>query len=673
MINMDKFTRKSIKVIDTAIKSASQMGHTYVGSEHILYAILNEGTSDAAKILVINGMDEETLYNEIIHMIGQGNPSCLNQRYFTTALKKILEGSYNIAAADNKKQASPEHILISIINDDSCSGSMLMKKMNINIIGICSKLNSIMSGEARNELNITMKPKASQFPNLFKYGQNLTDIAAVKKHDPLIGRRREVERVLQVLSRRKKNNPCLIGEAGVGKTAIVEGVAELFVRNLVPDTLKNRYIFSLDFTSLLSGAKYRGDFEERIKACIDEAIGAGNIILFIDELHTIVGAGAAEGAIDAANIMKPQLARGELQIIGATTFEEYRKTIESDSSLERLFQPIYVNAPDTEKCVEIIRGIKNKYEAFHSVVINDEIIRLAVKLSSQYITERFLPDKAIDLIDEACAKAKLRKNTSKINSETELISLKDSDIRLTDIGKYLGGKDSIEVIDEDDLLSVVSVKTRIPLNKITIDETRLSEKIVGHDEAVRKISNAIFRSKSGLRDISRPTASFLFAGPTGVGKTELAKSLAELLFGSDKKLIRIDMSEYMEKHSVSKLIGAPPGYAGYDDNGSNICEKIRRSPYSLVLFDEIEKADREVLNILLQILDDGILTDSTMRKVSFRNCIIIMTSNVGAELITGKSALGFTENARNSNVEGLTNAIKSRFSPEFINRIDDII
>ncbi|MCD7891804.1 MAG: ATP-dependent Clp protease ATP-binding subunit [Ruminococcus sp.] len=379
--------------------------------------------------------------------------------------------------------------------------------------------------------------------------------------------------------------------------------------------------------------------------------------------------------------MKPQLARGELQIIGTTTFEEYRKTIEKDSALERRFQSIYVNEPDTEKCVEIIRGIKNKYEAFHSVVINDEIIRLAVKLSSQYITERFLPDKAIDLIDEACAKAKLRKNTSKINSETELISLKDSDIRLTDIGKYLGGKDSIEVIDEDDLLSVVSVKTGIPLNKITIEETkdlsmlekRLSEKIVGHDEAVRKISNAIFRSKSGLRDTSRPTASFLFAGPTGVGKTELAKSLAELLFGSDKKLIRIDISEYMEKHSVSKLIGAPPGYAGYDDNGSNICEKIRRSPYSLVLFDEIEKADREVLNILLQILDDGILTDSTMRKVSFRNCIIIMTSNVGAELITCKFALGFTENASNSNVEGLTNAIKSRFSPEFINRIDDII
>lgn len=401
----------------------------------------------------------------------------------------------------------------------------------------------------------------------------------------------------------QKNNPCLIGEAGFGKTAIVEGVAELFVRNLVPDTLKNRYIFSLDFTLLLSGSKYRGDFEERIKACIDEAIGAGNIILFIDELHTIVGAGVAEGAIDAANIMKPQLARGELQIIGATTFEEYRKTIEKDSALERRFQPIYVNEPDTEKCVEIIRGIKNKYEAFHSVVINDEIIRLAVKLSSQYITERFLPDKAIDLIDEACAKAKLRKNTSKINSETELISLKDSDIRLTDIGKYLSGKDSIEVIDEDDLLSVVSVKTGIPLNKITIEETndlsmlekRLSEKIIGHDEAVRKISNAIFRSKSGLRDTSRPTASFLFAGPTGVGKTELAKSLAELLFGSDKKLIRIDMSEYMEKHSVSKLIGAPPGYAGYDDNGSNICEKIRRSPYSLVLFDEIEKADREVL------------------------------------------------------------------------------
>jgi len=681
MINTDKFTRKSLKIIDNAIKAASSMGHTYVGSEHILYALLNDGSSNAAKLLSINGMDSEMLYNEIIHMVGQGNPSALNQRYFTTALKKILESSYTTAVSDNKKQATPEHILISIINDSSCSGSTLMKKMNINIIGISSNLNRMMSKEVQSELSAAFKPKASQFPNLFKYGQNLTDMAIAKKHDPLIGRNKEVEHVLQVLSRRTKNNPCLIGEAGVGKTAIVEGVADLFIRNLVPDSLKNKYIFALDFTSLLSGAKYRGDFEERIKACIDETISAGNIILFIDELHTIVGAGAAEGAIDAANIMKPQLARGELQIIGATTFEEYRKTIEKDSALERRFQPIHVNEPDIEKCIEIIKGVKSKYEDFHSVIINDKIIETAVKLSSQYITERFLPDKAIDLIDEACARTKIRMNSHTVSHETDVIYFKDSSLKLSDIGGYLSGSGKSAEITEEDILSVVSIKTGIPLNKITLKETkdlnmleqRLMEKVVGHDEAVKKIANAIFRSKSGLRDTSRPTASFLFAGPTGVGKTELAKSLSEILFGSEKNLIRIDMSEYMEKHSVSKIIGAPPGYAGYDENGSNICEKIRRNPYSLILFDEIEKADREVLNILLQILDDGVLTDSSMRKVSFRNCIIIMTSNVGAELITGRASLGFTESPKNSVSLSVIKAVKSRFSPEFINRIDDII
>ena len=681
MINTDKFTRRSLKIIDAAVKTASEMGHTYVGSEHLLYSILSEGMTNAARLLMINGMDAEMLYSEIIQMVGQGNPSALTHSCMTTALKKILEGAYITAVADKKKQASPEHLLYSLIKDESCSGSALMKKMNISIQAVYSELSVMMSKEVQETFSVSFKPKASKYPNLFKYGRNLTDIAAVRRNDPLIGRNREVERVLQVLSRRTKNNPCLIGEAGVGKTAIAEGVAELFVRNLVPDTLRNKYIFALDFTSLLSGAKYRGDFEERIKACIDETISAGNIILFIDEVHTIVGAGAAEGAIDAANILKPQIARGELQIIGATTFEEYRKTIEKDAALERRFQPINVSEPDEEKCVEIITGIKSRYEDFHSVKIPDEIVRLSVRLSSQYINDRFLPDKAIDVIDEACAKAKIRMSVSALAEESQFIDMTSGAIRLSEIGKLVNGTSDDTTLSEEDVRSVISVKTGIPLSRISSEELndlnklreRLSEKIVGHEDAVRRVANAVMRSRSGLRDMSRPTASFLFAGPTGVGKTELAKALAELLFGTERSMIRLDMSEFMEKHSVSKLIGAPPGYAGYDDASGNICEKVRRNPYSLILFDEIEKADKEVLNILLQILDDGILTDSSMRTVSFRNCIIIMTSNAGAQELSSRGSLGFNQDTGAADNERVTEAIRRRFSPEFVNRIDDIV
>lgn len=680
MINTEKFTKKSLRIIDSAIKAASELGHTYVGSEHILYAIVNDGTTKAAEVLSDGGIESERLLSEIIQLVGRGIPSILNQRYFTTAVKKILENSYEIALTDNKRQSAPEHILISIIRDSSCSACTIMKKISGNLTGICSNLNSLTTSDIQEELYESLRPKASHLPNLFKYGKNMTDITVVKKNDPLIGRKKEVERVLQVLSRRNKNNPCLIGEAGVGKTAIVEGVAELFVRNLVPDSLKNKFIFSLDFTSLLSGAKYRGDFEERIKACMDEAVNAGNIILFIDELHTIVGAGAAEGAIDAANIMKPQLARGELQIIGATTFEEYSKTIEKDSALERRFQPVQVNEPSIEKCIEIIKGIKNNYESFHGVEISDKIIKQAVNMSVRYITERFLPDKAIDVLDEACACAKLRCSYGYIHKETELIKLDKTNTRLNNIGKLLSDENNT-VVTEDDIQTVISLKTGIPLSKITVEEAeslnrleqQLSERIIGHQFAVKKVAEAICRSKSGLRDLSRPTASFLFAGPTGVGKTELAKTLAEIMFGTSESMIRVDMSEYMEKHSSAKLIGAPPGYAGYDEKGNTVCEKVRRNPYSLILFDEIEKADSEVLNLLLQILDDGILTDSSMRKVSFRNCIIIMTSNVGAEAISSKTSLGFSENSEKADDERIVSVVKAHFTPEFINRIDDII
>ncbi len=679
MINTEKFTKKAVRIINGAIGAASELGHTYVGSEHLLLSVSGDGTTNASEILIENGVSYDELRREIIQLVGQGSPSILNQRYLTSSAKKILENSYEIAVSDNKRQASAEHILAGIINEPSCSACTIIKKVGGSLVGICSGLNIISSEQVADRLYEAVKPKPSNLPNLFKYGKNLTDMSLIKKNDPLIGRNKEIERVLQVLARRNKNNPCLIGEAGVGKTAIVEGTAELFVRNLVPDSLKNKFIFSLDFTALLSGAKYRGDFEERVKACIEEAVNAGNIILFIDEIHTIVGAGAAEGAIDAANIMKPQLARGELQVIGATTFEEYSKSIEKDSALERRFQPIQVSEPDVEGCVKIIKGLKENYESYHGVEIPDNIIELAVKMSVRYIPERFLPDKAIDVIDEACARAKIRRNSGITSCESELIRFGNSHSRLSNLSKIINRTEHTPVTEED-VISVLSIKTGIPLSRINIREAeqlsllekRLSERIAGHSTAIKKVTSAVCRAKSGLRAGNRPMASFLFTGPTGVGKTELAKALAELVFGSEDNLIRLDMSEYMEKHSVSKLIGAPPGYAGYEEK-SGFCEKIRRRPYSLVLFDEIEKADSDVLNILLQILDEGILTDSSMRKISFRNAIIIMTSNVGAEEISTRTSLGFGGNPHTQESERVLSRVHSCFTPEFTNRIDEIV
>ncbi|MBR6580945.1 MAG: ATP-dependent Clp protease ATP-binding subunit [Ruminococcus sp.] len=678
MINTDNFTSKSADIIDGAVEVASELGHTYVGSEHIVLSITGDGTTTAAQILMDGGIAYDDLRREVIALVGQGTPSVLSQRYFTTAARRILENAYNIALSDKKKQAAPEHILAAIVSESSCSACTVIKKAGGSMTDICAGLEIISSAKTRGELYEAIKPKVSHLPNLFRYGRNLTDISLIKKHDPLIGRIKEVERVLQVLSRRVKNNPCLIGEAGVGKTAIVEGVAELFVRNLVPDSLKNKFIFSLDFISLLSGAKYRGDFEERVKACIDEAVNAGNIILFIDELHTIVGAGAAEGAIDAANIMKPMLARGELQIIGATTFEEYSKSIEKDSALERRFQPVQVNEPAAEECIEMIRGLKNRYESYHGVEIPDDMIELSVNMAIRYVSDRFLPDKAIDVIDEACACAKIRCNSGIRRTDSEYIDMRGKECSLNNIGRLLGN-DEEKILCAEDILSVISMKTGIPLNKITAEEgaqlgfleKTLSERVIGHNYAVKKVTNAVCRSRSGLGEGGKPAASFLFAGPSGVGKTELARALADCLFGSEKNLIRIDMSEYMEKHSVSKLIGAPPGYAGYDDKNGSLCDRIRRNPYSLVLFDEIEKADPDVLNIMLQILDYGTLTDSTMRKVSFRNCLIIMTSNVGAEF-SGKSGLGFGADS-GERENRVLEAVKSRFTPEFTGRIDEII
>ncbi|MBR2283334.1 MAG: ATP-dependent Clp protease ATP-binding subunit [Ruminococcus sp.] len=651
MTNNEKFTRRAARAVDNAIQEAQSLGHTYVGSEHILLSLSADGGTDAADALLESGAAYDDIRREVIRIIGQGTRSSLSSRCFTSSARHILDCACELAKATKKRQAAPEHILAAVLRTPGCSAYSILCRLCGDISDICTFLSScgtpgLSDGQFMDDIYHSALPRQSQLPNLFRYGRNLTDPALVRRNDPLIGREREIGQLMRILARRTKNNPCLIGEAGVGKTAIVEGAAERFISGKVPPQLRNKFIFSLDLTLMLSGAKYRGDFEERVKACIDEAVSAGNIILFIDELHTIVGAGAAEGAIDAANIMKPQLARGELQLIGATTFAEYSRTIEKDSALERRFQPVVVSEPTEDECFEILSGLRERYESFHHVTLSEDILRMCISLPVRYISGRSLPDKALDAADEACAAAVMR------NSST---------------------------VDPSDVVNVISSKTGIPPENISSGggsdlvtlEKRLKERVIGHDSAIKHITEAVCRSRSGLRDSCRPTASFLFAGSTGVGKTELAKALAECMFSKDS-FIRVDMSEYMEKHAVSRLIGAPPGYAGYGD-GSSLCERIRRSPYSLVLFDELEKADPEVLNILLQILDDGFLTDSSMHRVSFRSCIIVMTTNIGAEELTVRTSLGFSENLPDGSSQLAMQRLRRHFPAELLNRIDDII
>ena len=703
MYNLDSFTKKANLSVNRAFSQAEQLGHTYVGSEHLLLGIFSDGT--AKTILKSNNINEDMVLDKVIELVGKGDFSRLNIDSITPTAKRILEAAALASRSTGNKLVGTEHILMAILRESSCCAVNIIRDVGGSISKLyndCTNANSI---ETDKKFQSEVK-----LPTLSKYGRDLTVIAAQKKCDPVIARDHEIERVIQVLTRRTKNNPCLIGEAGVGKTAIAEGIAQLLYNGDIPESIKGKHLFSLDLSSMLAGAKYRGDFEDRIKTCIDEVIKAGNIILFIDEIHTIVGAGAAEGAIDAANILKPQLARGELQIIGATTLEEYRKHIEKDSALERRFQPIIIGEPSPENAVEILKGLREKYEKHHNVTITDEAINTAVTLSVRYITDRFLPDKALDLIDEASSRVRLKAAAipqnlkelsdvlnSILDDKSNLADEKDSNSTLQATegeallrNKIKKGQSSSfkqtsqtkEIVSENDIAEIVSSWTGIPVKQMTEQESErllkleniLHNRVIGQDEAVSSVSKAIRRSRVGLKDPKRPIGSFLFLGPTGVGKTELCKALAESLFDDENAIIRLDMSEYMEKHSVSKLLGSPPGYVGFEEGGQ-LTEKVRRKPYSVVLFDEIEKAHSDIFNILLQIFEDGILTDSQGKRVDFKNTVIILTSNVGARLITEKKNLGFTSQDKkedNSKAE-ILEELKRCFKPEFLNRIDDII
>ncbi len=711
MYRFNSFTTKSNEVLNLAIKNAETYGHNYIGTEHILIGLLS--TDSVIPALTNNGVTYENVDQLIREEIGVGNPTSLTPDDFTPRAKRIIEISFQIARTMHNSYVSVEHILIALLKEEDCYAVKFINELGTDSQKILNDLISDLSSnayETGNQTNSKKKGK-SKTPTLDEFGKNLTELAKQGKIDPVIGRENEIKRVIQILSRRNKNNPCLIGEPGVGKTAIAEGLALKIVNGEVPEMLANKTIYSLDLTSMVAGTKYRGDFEERIKKAMDEVKDNKDVILFIDEIHNIMGAGAAEGAVDAANILKPSLARGEIQVIGATTISEYRKNIEKDAALERRFQPVTVGEPTEKETIEILKGLRDKYEAHHKVKITDEAIESAVKLSSRYINDRFLPDKAIDLIDEAASVVRLNAYTlpqnlkdmedeiKRLNAEKqaavnnqkfeEAAKLRDKSNELTKLlddekAKWQNSSNhDVKAVSSDEIAQVVSSWTGVPVSQLTKEESErllnmeniLHERIVGQDKAVSTISKAIRRGRVGLKNPNRPIGSFIFLGPTGVGKTELCKSLAEAMFGDENAIIKLDMSEYMEKHTVSKLIGAPPGYVGFDEGGQ-LTEKIRRKPYSVVLFDEIEKAHPDVFNMLLQILEDGVLTDSQGRKVSFKNSIIIMTSNIGATKITDeKLALGFgQEDGKKMSIEDLVMPdLKKTFKPEFLNRLDDII
>ena len=719
-----KFTNRANKAIEIANNIALELGHSYIGTEHILYGLAKEGNGIASKVLENQNVTADDILNKIEELIGSDEP-IENIVDFTPRTKRVVESAFIEARKLGYNFIGTEHLLIGILREGDCVAAKILLDLNVKIPKLYNEIVKVINeGEdynssddsSNNSNGRKRRGSYNQTPTLNQFGQDLTKKAEEGKLDPVIGRKQEIERVIEILSRRTKNNPCLIGEPGVGKTAAVEGLAQKIAAGDVPEILKDKRVVTLDISGMVAGSKYRGDFEERIKKALNEVKKAGDVILFIDEIHTIVGAGAAEGAIDAANILKPLLARGEIQLVGATTLNEYRKFIEKDAALERRFSPVTVNEPSEKDTIQILKGIRDKYEAHHNVKITDEAIEAAVKLSIRYVNDRFLPDKAIDLIDEASSRARLKTYTepdslkelqeeiekTKNEKEEAVLNQKfEKAAELRDTEKALRDKfekeqskwkskntKSIVTITEENIAEVIANWTGIPAKKITEDENEklknlekeLHKRVIGQNEAVEAVSKAIRRGRVGLKDPNRPIGSFLFLGPTGVGKTELSKALAEVLFGDENAMIRLDMSEFMEPHSVSKLIGAPPGYVGFDDGGQ-LTEKIRRKPYSVVLFDEIEKAHPDVMNMLLQILEDGRLTDSQGRTVNFKNTVIIMTSNLGARLITDRKQLGFAnkEGEADSKKEyeeikkEVMAELKKELRPEFINRIDEII
>ena len=718
----DKFTNNAVTAIEAANSAAISLSQNYVGSEHLLIGLLSvDGV--AKKVLEENGVSYDRFMELVNKLLTQGNVAVGSTESMTPRAKRIISLAATEAYRLNSGKIGTEHILMALLKEGDSIGVRLLTTMGVNLqkvyLDILTAIGMDISqarsdySNFKNANNNTGSNAKSNTPILDQYSKDLTEYARSGKLDPVIGRDVEVQRVIQILSRRTKNNPCIIGEPGVGKTAIVEAIAERIVEGSVPDTIRGKRVVTIDLSAMVAGTKYRGEFEERIKRTLDEVIKSGNVLLFIDELHTIIGAGGAEGTLDASNILKPSLARGELQLIGATTREEYRKRIEKDSALERRFQPVVVEEPSEEESVLILKGLREKYEDHHKVRITDEAIEAAVKLSARYINDRYLPDKAVDLMDEAASKARLSVFTTKpesaelerkiikleeekenaikneaydkaslIKKEQNKLRMKLSELKLAEEQKK---QQKVHVIGEEEIAEVVADWTKIPVNKLKQAETDrlirleavLHERVIGQEEAVVAVAKAIRRGRVGFNAEGRPIGSFLFLGPTGVGKTELSKALAEAMFGSEESMIRIDMSEYMEKHSVSKMIGSPPGYIGHDEGGQ-LSEKVRRNPYSVILLDEIEKAHPDVFNILLQVLDDGRITDSQGRVVNFKNTVIIMTSNVGAQRIITPKKLGFkTDENKETDYklmkEGVMEEVKKLFKPEFINRIDEII
>ncbi|WIV13901.1 ATP-dependent Clp protease ATP-binding subunit [Proteiniborus sp. MB09-C3] len=708
-----RFTERAQKAIYLAQEEAKQLMHNYVGTEHLLLGLIREKDGIAANVLINMGADLDSVRNFVINIIGYGDEGGEVQGY-TPRTKRVFELSFVEARNLGHNYIGTEHLLLGLMRESEGVAAVILKGMGIELDKVREEVIDLLKGNHSRQGQGSSPNKAGNTPTLNKFGRDLTALASEEKLDPVIGRDKEIERLIQVLSRRTKNNPCLIGEPGVGKTAVAEGLAQLINSGDVPELLKDKRVVSLDLASMVAGAKYRGEFEERLKKVMEEIREAKNIILFIDEMHTIIGAGGAEGAIDASNILKPALARGEIQAIGATTIDEYRKHIEKDTALERRFQPIMVEEPTVEDTIKILEGLRDKYEAHHRVKITDEAIKAAAELSARYITDRFLPDKAIDLIDEAASRVRIKTVTAppdlnqleskleELSQEKEAaISSQDYEkaAKIRDEEKRIKGElkekqdgwkqqkqSASSEVGYEEIAYVVSIWTGIPVKKMSIEESEkllnleeiLHKRVIGQEQAVTALSSAVRRARVGLKDPGKPIGSFIFVGPTGVGKTYLAKSLAEALFGDEEAVIRIDMSEYMEKHSVSKLIGSPPGYVGYDEGGQ-LTEKVRRRPYSVILFDEIEKAHPDVFNILLQLLDDGRLTDSKGRVVDFKNTVVIMTSNVGATTLRKQKTLGFAapSDAEKAEYEkmkdNITEELRRTFRPEFLNRVDEVI